>query len=72
MSARKAAVGGAPGPCEDRLDDVFAWLAECRYETDTNLFHESDYWQHPRTFEQLRCGDCEDFAIAKYFAVFIC
>jgi anti-sigma factor RsiW len=26
MSTRKAAVGGAPGPCEDRLDDVFAWL----------------------------------------------
>jgi hypothetical protein len=45
------------------LDDIIAWLAECRYESDANLFQESDYWQHPRTFEQLRCGDCEDFAL---------
>jgi len=40
------------------FDDVLAWLGECRYETDTSLFHEADYWQHPRTSEQLRRGDC--------------
>jgi hypothetical protein len=45
------------------FDDVLAWLAECHYETDTSLFHEADYWQHPGTFEQLRRGDCEDFAL---------
>ena len=45
------------------FEDVLAWLADCRYETDTSLFQESDYWQHPRTFEQLRRGDCEDFAL---------
>jgi hypothetical protein len=45
------------------LDEITAWLAECRYESDTTLFHESDYWQHPATFEQLRRGDCEDFAL---------
>jgi hypothetical protein len=45
------------------FDDVVAWLAECRYETDPSLFREDDYWQHPRTFEQLRRGDCEDFAL---------
>ena len=45
------------------LDDIFTWLAECRYETDVSLFREADYWQHPRTFEQLRRGDCEDFAL---------
>ena len=33
------------------------------YETDASLFRESDYWQHPHTFEQLRRGDCEDFAL---------
>src|SRR5206468_1776880 len=27
------------------------------------LFNEPDFWQHPRTFERLRAGDCEDFAI---------
>ena len=45
------------------IDDVIEWLGECRYETDTSLFREADYWQHPRTFEQLRRGDCEDFAL---------
>src|SRR4029453_16191642 len=33
------------------------------YATDTDLFHEPDYWQHPSVFEQLRRGDCEDFAL---------
>jgi hypothetical protein len=45
------------------LDDVLDWLAGCHYESDTSLFRESDYWQHPHTFEQLRRGDCEDFAL---------
>jgi hypothetical protein len=45
------------------LDDILDWLATCQYETDASLFRESDYWQHPHTFEQLRRGDCEDFAL---------
>jgi len=45
------------------LDDILEWLAGCHYESDTSLFRESDYWQHPHTFEQLRRGDCEDFAL---------
>jgi hypothetical protein len=45
------------------FDDIVAWLAGCSYESDTNLFRETDYWQHPHTFEQLRRGDCEDFAL---------
>jgi hypothetical protein len=45
------------------MDDIVRWLAECRYESDASLFLESDYWQHPHTFEQLRRGDCEDFAL---------
>jgi hypothetical protein len=45
------------------FDEIVQWLAGCSYESDTSLFHESDYWQHPHTFEQLRRGDCEDFAL---------
>jgi hypothetical protein len=45
------------------LDQIIDWLDGCRYETDSSLFRESDYWQHPHTFEQLRRGDCEDFAL---------
>ena len=45
------------------LHDLRNWLRGCRYVSDPHLFHERDYWQHPRTFEQLKRGDCEDFAI---------
>jgi hypothetical protein len=45
------------------LHELRSWLRGCRYVRDPELFHERDYWQHPRTFEQLRRGDCEDFAL---------
>jgi hypothetical protein len=45
------------------VDDICAWLSECRYVRDPDLFNESDFWQHPRTFERLREGDCEDHAL---------
>jgi len=45
------------------LGELQAWLAGCSYTTDPDLFHEPDFWQHPRTFEQLRRGDCEDYAL---------
>ena len=45
------------------LDDVCAWLLDCEYIHDDVLFNEPDFWQHPRTFENLRKGDCEDHAI---------
>lgn len=45
------------------LDDVCHWLAECQYLSDHQLFNEADFWQHPRTFENLRKGDCEDHAL---------
>lgn len=45
------------------IDDIVEWLTRCQYVTDIDLFHEQDVWQHPAAFEQLRCGDCEDFAL---------
>ena len=45
------------------LEDICAWLMECQYVADPDLFNESDFWQHPRTFERLRQGDCEDHAL---------
>ena len=45
------------------IDDIQDWLLECRYEHDETLFAEPDFWQHPVTFEHLRAGDCEDFAL---------
>ena len=45
------------------IDDVLEWLVKCEYVSDLELFHERDFWQHPRTFEKLRRGDCEDHAL---------
>jgi hypothetical protein len=45
------------------LDDIQDWLLGCEYVHDRELFHEPDFWQHPRTFEQFRKGDCEDHAL---------
>jgi hypothetical protein len=45
------------------LTELEDWLLECAYARDDDLFAEPDYWQHPRTFEHLRCGDCEDHAV---------
>jgi hypothetical protein len=45
------------------LEDVKDWLLGCRYEHDDVLFGEPDFWQHPSTFERLRAGDCEDYAV---------
>jgi hypothetical protein len=45
------------------VEDVVDWLRSCEYESDMSLFNERDFWQHPRTFERLRRGDCEDFAL---------
>ena len=45
------------------VDELKAWLLGCAYVRDPELFNEVDFWQHPCTFERLRMGDCEDFAL---------
>jgi hypothetical protein len=45
------------------VGEIQDWLLLCDYANDAALFHESDFWQHPCTFEELRRGDCEDHAI---------
>jgi hypothetical protein len=45
------------------LTAVCEWLAGCEYVRDPDLFNVGDFWQHPRTFEQVRRGDCEDHAL---------
>ena len=47
----------------ESLEELQDWLLGCEYVRDIELFHEPDFWQHPRTFERLRRGDCEDHAL---------
>ncbi len=43
--------------------EVAAWLLGCRYADDKMLLDAEDSWQHPCTFELVRSGDCEDYAL---------
>ena len=45
------------------VEEVVDWLVGCRYVRDQERFGQSDLWQHPRDFERLREGDCEDHAL---------
>jgi hypothetical protein len=45
------------------IEEIQEWLLTCEYVDDRELFNETDFWQHPRTFEHLRRGDCEDHAL---------
>jgi hypothetical protein len=47
----------------ESLDEICEWLLGCEYARDEDLFHEADFWQHPRTLERMRRGDCEDHAL---------
>jgi hypothetical protein len=48
----------APSPAA-----VASWLLSCRYAADEHLLDAHDHWLHPSTFELVRAGDCEDFAL---------
>ena len=45
------------------IADVCDWLCTCHYVSDRTLFQQPDFWQHPVTFEHLKRGDCEDYAL---------
>ncbi|WP_319528781.1 cysteine protease LapG [Pseudomonas laurentiana] len=42
---------------------------QLRYEEDIDLWHEVDYWATPIQSLIKGAGDCEDYAIAKYFSL---
>lgn len=43
--------------------------SELRYVEDIDLWHVDDYWATPVEALWKGAGDCEDFAIAKYFSL---
>lgn len=42
---------------------------QLRYQEDIDLWHEVDYWATPVQSLWKGAGDCEDYAIAKYFSL---
>lgn len=52
----------------EQLDAVNAYMNTRPYVTDATNWGQKDYWATPAEFLN-RSGDCEDFAIAKFFAL---
>lgn len=52
-----------------KLSRVNSFLNQIQYAEDANEWGIKDYWATPAEFISRNAGDCEDFAIAKYFTL---
>lgn len=52
-----------------RIDAVNRFFNRFERRSDTRLWGREDHWATPAEFLRRGAGDCEDFAIAKYFAL---
>ena len=73
--ARRAAelegllAGLARAPLLDQLRAVNRHFNSFRYRSDRDLWGQEDHWATPEELLRAGAGDCEDLAIAKYFAL---
>lgn len=51
------------------ISKVHKFFNNFKYAKDIDQFGKSDYWMTPKEFLASGEGDCEDFAIAKYYAL---
>ncbi len=52
-----------------KLKYVNDFFNSIRYMSDKKHWHKTDYWATPMEFLGTGAGDCEDYAIAKYFTL---
>ena len=55
-------------PLMEKLKGVNNFFNQWPYKTDIEIWGVEDYWETPREFVE-RSGDCEDYAISKYYAL---
>lgn len=53
----------------EKLSKVNAFFNRMEFVDDISLWGKEDYWATPVEFLARRAGDCEDFALAKYFTL---
>ena len=53
----------------DKLDKVNSFFNQLQFIDDSKLWGIENYWATPIEFIGVNGGDCEDFAIAKYFSL---
>lgn len=56
-------------PLEERLVRANFYLNQLRSLPDIVTYKQNDYWSTPKEFLICGYGDCEDFAIIKYFTL---
>ena len=56
-------------PTWKKLNLVNNFFNQIPYATDLDHWHTNDYWATPIEFLATNGGDCEDYAIAKYFTL---
>jgi len=56
-------------PLMQQLNGVNDFFNNVRYRSDLKLYGKKDYWATPWEFLAHDMGDCEDYVIAKYFAL---
>ncbi|WP_235009020.1 transglutaminase-like cysteine peptidase [Marinobacterium lutimaris] len=56
-------------PLEKQLQEVNALFNQVRFIDDIVHWKQEDYWATPVEFLITNGGDCEDFAIAKYYTL---
>ena len=54
---------------KEKLEIVNSFYNGVKYATDWEIYHKMDYWATPSQFLGKDKGDCEDYVIAKYFAL---
>jgi predicted transglutaminase-like cysteine proteinase len=55
-------------PLAEQIKAVNNFFNQWPYKTDMEVWGVEDYWETPREFIE-RSGDCEDYAISKYYAL---
>lgn len=53
----------------NKLKDVNDFFNKLKYKTDPKHWKKKDYWASPFEFLGTGAGDCEDYAIAKYYTL---
>lgn len=60
---------GRMGDEAARIERINQIMNRARYVTDPVQWQADDYWATPVEFTAVAAGDCEDYALAKYFAL---
>lgn len=60
---------GEGNPIFQDIIDAHKNCDKMKFTSDAKAFNRSDYWATPKEFIQNGKGDCEDFAICKYYAL---